>query len=436
MPFPASHASHRSRLAVAVGLAILLVAVAALQLAGSASGETKQEKLAGVRAEQSAVAQQVQRDNQRVDALIGEVSQLRQQEEAADQELAARESELRQATAALDSGRERLAKLRDKLARAAKRLRGMLVSMYKNRGDEVAGALLSSESFGDLAARTEYLDRINDYQSGVITRATTLRDKTDRLVADMAANRQRVEEARDAIAARRDELAANRSQAEAQQAKLASAYQQRKAALTSLNGREQSLQHRISAQATAAAAAAEPAPAPEPAPSPAPEPSSSGSSSDSGSSSSSSSSPAPATTPGATATIGSDGKAIPPADAPPAVVAAIEAANQIEDTPYVWGGGHGSFDSSGYDCSGAVSYALHGGGLLSSPLDSTGLQSWGDSGAGNWITVYANAGHAYAVIAGLRWDTSGTGGSGPSWSTSLDGYLDPSAYTVRHPPGL
>ena len=94
------------------------------------------------------------------------------------------------------------------------------------------------------------------------------------------------------------------------------------------------------------------------------------------------------------------------------------------------------FESSGYDCSGAVSYALHGGGLLDSPLDSSSFMSWGEEGAGQWITVYANPGHAYAVIAGLRWDTSGTGGSGPGWSTSLDGYLDPSAYAVRHPSGL
>ena len=91
----------------------------------------------------------------------------------------------------------------------------------------------------------------------------------------------------------------------------------------------------------------------------------------------------------------------------------IEAANEINDTPYVWGGGHGSFTSSGYDCSGAVSYALHGGGLLFDPLDSGGFTGWGSPGAGNWITVYANFGHAYMYVAGLRWDTSG--GAGPRW---------------------
>ncbi len=80
--------------------------------------------------------------------------------------------------------------------------------------------------------------------------------------------------------------------------------------------------------------------------------------------------------------------------------AAIEAANQIDDLPYIWGGGHGSFTSSGYDCSGAVSFTLHGGGFLSSPLDSTGLEVWGESGGGNWITVFANSGHAWAYVAG------------------------------------
>jgi septal ring factor EnvC (AmiA/AmiB activator) len=119
--------------------------------------------------------------------------------------------------------------------------------------------------------------------------------------------------------------------------------------------------------------------------------------------------------------------------APPAVRSAIEAGNRIVGRPYVWGGGHGSFESSGYDCSGTVSYALHGGGFLSTPLDSTGLSTWGSPGAGSWITVYANSGHAYVVIAGLRLDTSGTeGGSGPAWSTAM---RSSAGFAARHPEG-
>jgi hypothetical protein len=125
------------------------------------------------------------------------------------------------------------------------------------------------------------------------------------------------------------------------------------------------------------------------------------------------------------------GIAIPPPGAPAAVVAAINAGNAINGRPYVWGGGHGSFESRGYDCSGAVSYVLHAAGMLSSPLPSGPLMSWGVPGKGRWISVMANPGHAYAVIAGLRWDTSsyGSGGSGPRWRATK---RRPHGFAVRH----
>jgi hypothetical protein len=115
------------------------------------------------------------------------------------------------------------------------------------------------------------------------------------------------------------------------------------------------------------------------------------------------------------------------------VVRAIRAGNRLQSKPYRYGGGHGSFRSDAYDCSGAVSFALHGAGLLTAPLDSTALMAWGDPGPGAWITVYATRGHAFAIIAGLRLDTSGTGGRGPRWLTvrrSTNGFV------ARHSPGL
>jgi hypothetical protein len=127
-----------------------------------------------------------------------------------------------------------------------------------------------------------------------------------------------------------------------------------------------------------------------------------------------------------------NGRAIAPASAPARIKGAIAAANRIRNEPYVWGGGHARFESNGYDCSGSVSYALHGGDFLSSPLPSGPLESWGKRGAGRWISVYANAGHAFAVIAGLRWDTSMTPGNGPGWSKQM---RSGSGYIVRHPAG-
>jgi hypothetical protein len=151
-----------------------------------------------------------------------------------------------------------------------------------------------------------------------------------------------------------------------------------------------------------------------------------------------SSEPAPAPTgPPGRATLLPDGSAVAPANAPPAVQAAINAGNEIRTRPYKWGGGHRTFYDTGYDCSGAVSYLLHAAGFLTSPLTSGGLaSSWGIPGKGAWITVFANRGHTYMKVAGLRYDTSGNGeklnqGSGPRWRASK---RKPRGYSIKHYP--
>jgi cell wall-associated NlpC family hydrolase len=129
-------------------------------------------------------------------------------------------------------------------------------------------------------------------------------------------------------------------------------------------------------------------------------------------------------------------RAIAPATAPAAVKRVIAAANHIRTLPYIWGGGHGRWQDAGYDCSGAVSYALHGGKLLTSPLTSGSFEAFGEAGGGRWITVYANASHAYMVVAGLRFDTAGdTSGTGPRWHPTVTAAAGGS-YVARHPIGL
>ncbi len=122
-------------------------------------------------------------------------------------------------------------------------------------------------------------------------------------------------------------------------------------------------------------------------------------------------------------------RALPPL----AVRRVIAAGNRIARAPYSYGGGHGNWDSGGYDCSGSVSYALHGGGLLATALPSGAFMSWGAPGPGRWITIYANPGHAYMVVAGRRFDTTGREQTGSRWQDTL---RDTSGYVVRHPPGL
>ncbi len=144
--------------------------------------------------------------------------------------------------------------------------------------------------------------------------------------------------------------------------------------------------------------------------------------------------PTPAPLPaGSRARVNDDGTATAPAGAPAAVQAIIAAGNVIATKPYRYGGGHGSFKDSGYDCSGSVSYALHGADLLGAPRDSTGLESFGEDGAGSWVTVYANSGHTYMVVAGLRFDTSGRSQNGTRWQSAT---RPTSGYVVRHPAGL
>jgi hypothetical protein len=149
------------------------------------------------------------------------------------------------------------------------------------------------------------------------------------------------------------------------------------------------------------------------------------------------SSPAQRTSATCGATIAADGRAVPPPGAPPPVREVIEAANRISNRPYVWGGGHLSWRSRGYDCSGAVGYALHGAGMLGYTMVSGQLARWGEGGVGRWITIYANAKHVYMVVAGLRFDTRDglTPSTGPRWHTDMP--RDPTRhFTPRRPEGL
>jgi cell wall-associated NlpC family hydrolase len=151
--------------------------------------------------------------------------------------------------------------------------------------------------------------------------------------------------------------------------------------------------------------------------------------------------PNPATTqltPEQTAALLPNGLAAAPASAPQEVKDAIAAANEIIGKPYVYGGGHNAkFLSRGYDCSGTVSYALHGADLLTAPLDSSSFMKWGVKGPGMWMTIYTNPSHAFAVIAGLRLDTSAAGdpngGKGPRWRPAL---RSTKGFTARHPNGF
>jgi len=381
-----------------------------LCLVASAGAETLREKyddaqgkLSHVRESQSELADTIAEQNEAIDTMLGEVSRLRQEQEALEAELDEKQGRLDRATAELEAEKERLERIRERLQRALGVLRDRLVAIYEAGTPDVVSVVLESESWSQAGVRAEYLNRVQDYDDAVAGRVKGLRDEAKAAVARMAEIRARLKEARDAIAAKESEAADARAEAAARFADLKAAQAERQEQLDELQSRESALSDNLATITEQLAGSGASVPASAPAP----------------------------LTPGQSAQYISESQASVPASAPDAIKAAIEAANSIATTPYVWGGGHGSFESSGYDCSGAVSFALNGGGFLESPLDSTGLSTWGEAGPGQWITVYANSGHAWMTIAGLAFDTSG--GAGPRWHPEM--VNSPEGFIARHPSG-
>jgi peptidoglycan hydrolase CwlO-like protein len=407
---PSTSATRRRALIFA---ALLLAGLCALagSWPGSAPAKTPQEKLEatrdkleGVRADQSALTETIAEQNRAIDSMLGEVSELRRKQEAAAAELEEKQAELDAATKALEAEEAHLEEVREKLKRAMGVLSERLVAIYESGSPDVVNAILESEDWTQMAAQTEYLSRIQSYDDEVVERVKTLRDEVRSAVDRLTKKRAEIEAARDAVAAIEEEVAGARQEAEARFGELKAAQAQRQEALEALESREESLSNNLASISEQVASE--------------------------GGDATTGLMPAPLN-PGQEAQVISESEASAPASAPQAVQDAIAAANSIATTPYIWGGGHGSFESEGYDCSGAVSFALHGGGFLESPLDSTGLETWGEPGPGQWITVYANAEHAWMVIAGVAFDT--VGGPGPRWH---DPWVDsPEGFVARHPAG-
>jgi septal ring factor EnvC (AmiA/AmiB activator) len=409
--FVASTSTARRRALIFAALLFAVVCAVAGSWAANAPAdprdklEATRDKLEDVRAEESDLAATIAEQNRAIDSLLGEVSALRQEQEAVEAELAAKQAELDRATAALETEEAHLERVRAQLGRALDLLGDRLVAIYESGSPDTLDAVLESEDWSEVTAQTEYLREIQEYDDAVVDRVKTLRNEVRTAVERLDEQRAEIEAARDAIAAKEREVRAASQAAHARFGELKAAQAERQDALEELQSREAALSDNLSAISEQIASE--------------------------GGDATEGSMPAPLN-PGQEAELISESEASAPASAPQAVKDVIAAANAIATTPYVWGGGHGSFESSGYDCSGAVSYALHGGGLLESPLDSTGLTTWGEPGPGRWITVYGNSGHAWMVVAGLAFDTSG--GAGPRWHNPWPN--SPEGFIARHPAGL
>ncbi|HET9199186.1 MAG TPA: hypothetical protein VFN92_13150 [Solirubrobacterales bacterium] len=411
MLFSSSTSAARRR--ALVFAALLLAATCAVAVAWAETApadpqeklEKTRDKLEGVRDQEEDLAESIAAQNAAIDAKLGEVSALRQEQEAVEAELAEKQAELDRATEALEAEEAHLERVRAKLKRALDLLGDRLVAIYEAGSPDVLNTILDSQDWSEMEAQTEYLRQIQAYDDAVVDRVKTLRDQVRSAVERLDEQRAEIEAARDEVAAKEREVASARAEAAARFQELKAEQVERQEALDALQSREAQLSDNLSVISEQIASE--------------------------GGDATEGQLPAPLN-PGQEAQLITESEASAPASAPQAVKDVVAAANAIATTPYVWGGGHGSFESSGYDCSGSVSYALHGGGLLESPLDSTGLETWGEPGPGRWITVYANASHAWMVVAGISFDTSG--GAGPRWHDPWAS--SPEGFVARHPAGL
>lgn len=306
----------------------------------------------------------------------------------------AREAELAAVQHDVVSARNRLTRLENRLHDAAAALASNLVAGYKDEPPDVVTVVLESHGFEDMLENLQFMERVQRHDATILGDAKAARvqllTESARLERLLARDRElvtAVRRSRDAAAALQGALLTRQAGQLQRRATTA-------ARLSRVRGQVSSLRKRIARLASQRRAVA---------------------------------------THSVELPVDPGGMAQAPPGAPTAVKQVIAAGNAIAGLPYLYGGGHGSFNANAYDCSGSVSYALAAAGLLSSPLDSTGFESWGEAGAGRWITVYANAGHAFMVVAGWRFDTSALSGGGTRWTRAM---RDTSSFAARHPAGF
>lgn len=337
-------------------------------------------------------------ESQRIAATTAGVRQAEARLAHVQAQVSASQAQLAAVQRDLIAARDHLTRLENRLHAAATALASDLVEAYKDPQPDVVTVILDSHGFADMLERLQFMERVQQHNTRIVGDTKTAR-------AQVLTQTQKLDKLETRDRALTAELVASRNQAAAIQGALltrqAAQLQQRatsSARLVRVRGQIASIHAELARLAAAQQRAA-----------------------------------AVVTHPVAGLPVDPGGYAQAPANAPAAVKQVIAAGNAIAGLPYLWGGGHGSFHANAYDCSGSVSYALAAAGLLSSPLDSTGFESWGQPGPGKWITVYANAGHAWMVVAGWRFDTVALAADGTRWTRAM---TSTAGFVARHPPGL
>jgi len=413
---PNRHPLSLRLLAATVACLVLLATVLTARSAGDLQSRIDSSRSA-IGSLRSAIAA----DSARIGATAGGLQEAQRHLDGLQGQLSQRQAQLARTQRSLLSARDRLVALENRMQAATRALATNLRGNYEGSRPDLVSVILEARGFAELLERVSFLQRIGNQDATILGLTRSARAAVLRQAISLAVLERRDRTLTEQVLARRNQVAVLHGALLRRQIAQLGTRAGDSSKLHSLTGQLAGLEARAAAQARAAAAAAAAA---------APAPAARGDAGGGGASSGGAANGGGA--PGGIA-VNTGGMVQAPAGAPAAVSQVIAAGNAIATLPYVWGGGHGSFHDSGYDCSGSISYALAAAGLLSSPLDSTGFESWGQAGPGRWITVYANAGHAFMVVAGWRFDTVALQQGGTRWSQSM---TDTSAYVARHPPGL
>jgi peptidoglycan hydrolase CwlO-like protein len=373
--------------------AVAVVLGLAFGLPGPSAADV-QNNIASKQAAADALKSQIASDSHEISQTSSGLASARERLGTLEAAVTARESQLANVERSLIAARDHLTGLENRLEGASKALAANLLATYESNTPDAVTVVLESHGFSDLLDRLDFLRDAGKHDASVVQLTQQARQE----VVHQAVMLDSLE-GRDRVLAQ--SVVVQRNQASALQGALLSAqiaevrHRATDAAdLSKVQGQLNTLEaQEVAVVATAAA----------PAPSP------SGIAVDTG------------------------GMVQAPAGAPAAVADVIAAGNAIATLPYLYGGGHASFQADAYDCSGSVSYALAAAGLVTSPLDSTDFESWGEPGPGQWITVYANAGHAFMVVGGWRFDTVALAEGGTRWSSTM---TSTAGFVARHPAGL
>ncbi len=361
---------------------LALVAAAFLLLSiggGYAQGQTDAQVQERTQELEAAIRAETRRIGRTQEGLNGAQVRLN----AINADLAKQRAKQQQTADEIAEARDRMEKLQNRMRRASNALAGNLVNQYQNAPPDIVSVFVRARSFSDLVDAADFTRRIADHNARVLKGAQKSRKQVaaeaDRLVVLQA----RLEKSEALVEKRAAKAATIRDALLRVQRKQLARRDRSRRSLSDLQATIRRLQRQRERELGR-----------------------------------------PNVSVGTTTS---------PADAPAVVAKVIAAGNAIAGLPYIYGGGHGSFRAAGYDCSGSISYALAAGGLLDSPLASGPFMSWGEPGPGKWITVYANPGHAYMVVAGRRFDTSALRGGGTRWTNEM---RSSAGFVARHPPGL